>query len=181
MKAIVHSLQKAALAIPMRSGVITRTMSSCPEKKHDWMLRPVEADMIGTPDPVSNLRPVKYYIPQNESEQDKEWRLIQQSADEFNQNFWTTNNAMFVHAKAEYESQLNARGKEVTPEELSIFYKDFLNKAYQRQMEYNRQWWKINIGLIYPGFKAAIRSLSKTSSQKSVERKGTGFWEKSFD
>ncbi|KAI9018140.1 hypothetical protein CLU79DRAFT_761902 [Phycomyces nitens] len=151
-----------------------------PDKKYDWMSSPVEADMIGTPDPVSNLRPVKYYIPLNESEQDKEWRLIQQKADDFNQNFWTTNNAMFVNAKADYENQLIAKGEEVTPEALSIFYKDFLNKAYQRQMEYNRQWWKINIGLLYPGFKAAIRSFGKTS-QTTVERKSTGFWEKSFD
>lgn len=70
-------------------------------------------------------------------------------------------------------------GKEVTAEAMSMFYKDFLNKAYDRQMEYNRNWWKMNLSQLYPGFKAAIRSMKK---QKNIELdKGTGFWEKSFE
>lgn len=34
--------------------------------------KPVAADMIGTPDPISNLRPVKYYIPPNETSEVKD-------------------------------------------------------------------------------------------------------------
>jgi hypothetical protein len=46
-------------------------------------------------------------------------------------------------------------------------------------MEYNRNWWKMNLSQLYPGFKAAIRSMKK---QKNIELdKGTGFWEKSFE
>lgn len=37
--------------------------------RSDNLSKPIEADMIGTPDPISNLRPVKYYIPPNESKE----------------------------------------------------------------------------------------------------------------
>ncbi|KAF7727352.1 hypothetical protein EC973_007661 [Apophysomyces ossiformis] len=134
--------------------------------------------MIGTPDPVSNLRPVKYYVPPNETAEEREWRLTQTKVDEFNQSFWSANNALFTQAKAEYERELQLRGEEVTAEAMSVFYKDFLDKAYGRQMEYNRQWWKMNIAMLKPGCKAAFRSLR---SKKEEVTQGTGFWEKSFE
>lgn len=73
------------------------------------------------------------------------------------------------------------KGEEVTAEALSVFYKDFLNKAYGRQMEYNRTWWKMNIAQLYPGFKAAIRSLKSKNDTTVSQVKGNGFWEKSFE
>ncbi|KAI8988192.1 hypothetical protein BDF20DRAFT_310804 [Mycotypha africana] len=54
----------------------TRTFTSSTTKyktsKKKWsdeLSAPVAADMIGTPDPISNLRPVKYYIPPNETQE----------------------------------------------------------------------------------------------------------------
>ncbi|KAI7861867.1 hypothetical protein BDF14DRAFT_1737563 [Spinellus fusiger] len=88
---------------------------------------------------------------------------------------------MFTNAKADYERQLIEKGAPVTAEALSVFYKDFLDKSYQRQMEYNREWWKINVGLLYPGMKAALRRLGKPHTGKQKVKKETGFWEKSFD
>lgn len=75
------------------------------------------------------------------------------------------------------------KGEEVTAEALSVFYKDFLNKAYDRQMEYNRAWWKMNVAQLYPGLKAAIRSLKSKKDVVPVSQvnKGNGFWEKSFE
>ncbi|KAG0097209.1 hypothetical protein BGZ93_003204 [Podila epicladia] len=66
---------------------------------------------------------------------------------------------MFNKAKAEYESKISAQngGVAATTEELSIFYKDFLDKAYERQMNYNRQWWIENIGLLWPSAKSVVR------------------------
>lgn len=77
---------------------------------------------------------------------------------------------------------VRANGEEVTAEAMSVFYKDFLNKAYDRQMEYNRTWWKMNIAQLYPGFKAAIRSFKgKNNTPDPQLNKGQGFWEKSFE
>ncbi|KAF9426182.1 hypothetical protein BGZ94_006850 [Podila epigama] len=116
--------------------------------------------LVGNPHPISNLRPVKYPIPKNESAQDRALREQRESVDAYNQNFWVTNNNMFIKAKAEYEAKIRAQNGNVpvTTEELSIFYKDFLDKAYVRQMNYNRQWWIKNIGLLWPSAKAVIRN-----------------------
>lgn len=37
--------------------------------KSQQLLQPVAADMIGTPDPVTNLRPVRYYVPPDETQE----------------------------------------------------------------------------------------------------------------
>ncbi|KAI8079790.1 uncharacterized protein BX664DRAFT_341456 [Halteromyces radiatus] len=159
--------------LPLRT-LVSRSIST----KTNDISQPVTEDMIGTPDPISNLRPVKYFISPTESTEEKEWRLLQQKVDDFNQTFWTNNNTMFSKAKEEYEQQLLANGQEVTAEALSVFYKDFLDKAYDRQMEYNKAWWKMNISMLYPGFKATIRNIKKLRVETTRE---TGFWDKSFD
>jgi hypothetical protein len=77
-------------------------------KQQDWtenLTTPVAADMIGTPDPISNLRPVKYYIPSNETTEEREWRESCQRVDAFNEDFWQKNNTLFMNAKAEFEDQ----------------------------------------------------------------------------
>ncbi|KAI8051392.1 uncharacterized protein B0P05DRAFT_562562 [Gilbertella persicaria] len=139
--------------------------------------------MIGTPDPISNLRPVKYYIPTDETEQEKEWRESCQKVDAFNEEFWHKNNTLFTQAKADYEAELKAKGQEITAEAMSVFYKDFLDKAYDRQMEYNRAWWRMNIAQLYPGFKAALRSLKSENhhATQQISSKEFSFWEKSFE
>ncbi|KAG0342161.1 hypothetical protein BG004_005734, partial [Podila humilis] len=115
--------------------------------------------LVGNPHPASNLRPVRYPLLPNESAEDRTLREQFERVDAFNQNFWVNNNNMFNKAKAEYEEKVRAQtGKEtVTTEELSIFYKDFLDKAYDRQMNYNRQWWIENIGLLWPSAKGVVR------------------------
>ncbi|KAI8988193.1 hypothetical protein BDF20DRAFT_854401 [Mycotypha africana] len=64
---------------------------------------------------------------------------------------------------------------------MSIFYKNFLNEAYDRHMEYNRTWWRMNFQQLYPGFKAAFRSLRKRTTCSTNLNASQGFWEKSFE
>ncbi|KAI9282887.1 hypothetical protein BC943DRAFT_354027 [Umbelopsis sp. AD052] len=154
------------------------TTDKLPSPLNDVLYQKVAADMIGTPDPISNLRPVKYYVAANETPEETEWRLHRQRVDQFNEDFWSSNNALFVNAKAEYEESIRARGEKVTAEALSVFYKDFLDKAYDRQMAYNKQWWKENIGLLYPGAKAAFRQLMQKKKQEALP---LSFWDKNFE
>ncbi|CEP16453.1 hypothetical protein [Parasitella parasitica] len=152
-----------------KRAMATTCVANKSAKQQDWsenLETPVAADMIGTPDPISNLRPVKYYISPHETAEEREWRESCQRVDAFNQSFWQNNNMLFMKAKAEFEDQY------------------FLNKAYDRQMEYNRAWWKMNVAQLYPGFKAAIRSLFKPKNEPGHATqfsKGNGFWEKSFE
>ncbi|KAF9143006.1 hypothetical protein BGX30_001599 [Mortierella sp. GBA39] len=121
--------------------------------------------LVGNPHPVSNLRPVLYPIPANESKEDRLFRERRERVDAFNQNFWVNNNAMFNKAKAEFEEKVRATNgnQPVTTDELSVFYKDFLDKAYERQLNYNKQWWIENIGLLLPAAKAAVRKWTSRS------------------
>ncbi|KAF8943320.1 hypothetical protein BGZ47_005529 [Haplosporangium gracile] len=122
--------------------------------------------LVGNPHPVSNLRPVLYPIPANESKEDRLFRERCERVDAFNQNFWVNNNAMFNKAKAEYEEKVRATNgnQPVTTDELSVFYKDFLDRAYERQLNYNKQWWIENISLLFPAAKAAVRKWTSRSS-----------------
>ncbi|KAK3844735.1 MAG: hypothetical protein J3R72DRAFT_397804 [Linnemannia gamsii] len=121
--------------------------------------------LVGNPHSVSNLRPILYPIPANESKEDRLFREQRERVDAFNQNFWVSNNAMFNKAKAEYEEKVRAQNGDqpVTTDELSLFYKDFLDKAYERQLNYNRQWWIENINLLFPAAKAAVRKWTSRS------------------
>ncbi|CAG8434431.1 1985_t:CDS:10 [Ambispora gerdemannii] len=137
----------------------------------------LKTDYVGIPDTISNLRPIKYYIPENASPEDTEWRLHRERIDQFNHQFWTSNNELFIVEKQEYENQLKLKtGKKPTSAEISIFYKDFLDKAYDRQMAYNQQWWKENIRMLLPGGKAAIRNFRIWMPKRSRTR--ISFFEK---
>ncbi|XP_032201323.1 cytochrome c oxidase assembly factor 8 isoform X2 [Mustela erminea] len=78
----------------------------CPPRKscHDW---------IGPPDKHSNLRPVHFYVPKNESPLEQKLRQLRQETQEWNQQFWANQNLTFRKEKEEFiRSRLKARGLE---------------------------------------------------------------------
>ncbi len=52
-------------------------------------------DWIGPPDPTSNLRPYKFYIPRDETWKERDFRLQRQEIQEWNQDFWAKHNRNF--------------------------------------------------------------------------------------
>lgn len=56
------------------------------DSKHDWM---------GPPDRLSNLRPILYHIPENETELEKLLRKLRQDTDDWNHEFWVKQNVTF--------------------------------------------------------------------------------------
>lgn len=52
---------------------LLKTLENRAHHSRDLLLKPVAADMIGTPDPISNLRPVKYYVLPNETKEVSIW------------------------------------------------------------------------------------------------------------
>ncbi|KAF9288663.1 hypothetical protein BGZ68_010786 [Mortierella alpina] len=163
------SASKASTAAASAS---TDSTSGSSSKKRESLDPALNTDkfLVGNPHPVSNLRPVKYPVPAHESTEDRIFRERRERVDAFNQNFWVNNNNMFNKAKAEYEDKIRAQNGDqpVTTEELSVFYKDFLDKAYERQMNYNRQWWVENMSLLLPAAKAAVRKWTSRSPSSSA-------------
>jgi hypothetical protein len=46
-------------------------------------------------------------------------------------------------------------------------------------MAYNKQWWKENIGMLYPGAKAALRQLMRKRKHETAAP--LSFWDKNFE
>ncbi|XP_078001049.1 COA8 family protein Y39B6A.34, mitochondrial-like [Glandiceps talaboti] len=120
---------------------------------------------IGPPHKLSNIRQVKYYIPDNESIAEKRYRLMREDNDRFNHQFWLKHNAAFIKAKEEFIAN---KEKEVgdplpdedgtkyvlTAEEMAKFYRQFLNDQQQKLKDYNREWYMRNLRTLWPALKA---------------------------
>uniref|UniRef100_A0A667G338 Apoptogenic protein 1, mitochondrial n=1 Tax=Lynx canadensis TaxID=61383 RepID=A0A667G338_LYNCA len=132
----------------------------CPPRKscHDW---------IGPPDKHSNLRPVHFYVPENESPLEQKLRKLRQETQEWNQRFWANQNLTFCREKEEFiRSRLKAKGLELRTgsgqkatldaEEMADFYKEFLSKNFQKHMCYNRDWYKRNFAITFFMGKVAL-------------------------
>ncbi|XP_005562350.3 cytochrome c oxidase assembly factor 8 isoform X2 [Macaca fascicularis] len=87
----------------------------CPPRKscHDW---------IGPPDKYSNLRPVHFYIPENESPSEQKLRKLRQETQEWNQQFWANQNLTFSKEKEEFiHSRLKTKGLGLRTESVLMF------------------------------------------------------------
>ncbi|KZT26373.1 hypothetical protein NEOLEDRAFT_1155868 [Neolentinus lepideus HHB14362 ss-1] len=119
-------------------------------------------DLVGPPDPVSNLRPVYYDDPlpvrwhpysleefsdpevenAGPSVQDLElqYKLLRQQLDAFNHAFWTDSNLRFESAKSMILQSLPSSS---TPQDRDIalahFYQQWLNQESARQQQYTAE------------------------------------------
>ncbi|XP_021057584.1 apoptogenic protein 1, mitochondrial [Mus pahari] len=141
---------------------------------HDW---------IGPPDKYSNLRPVHFHIPENESPLEQRLRELRQETQEWNQQFWAKQNLSFNKEKEEFiYSRLQAKGSglrtesgqraTLDAEEMADFYKDFLSKNFQKHMCYNRDWYKRNFAITFFMGKVALERM--WSKLKPKQKKTNG-------
>lgn len=109
-------------------------------------------DMIGPPHPVSNLRPVIWYRSPTETPLQRKLRNLQQDTQQWNQQFWETHNTKFIQERKMYiQKHLPADGEKsnLTADEMSGFYKEFLDKNWQNHVTYNFQWYKRNFTILF--------------------------------
>uniref|UniRef100_A0A8C0D3G6 Cytochrome c oxidase assembly factor 8 n=2 Tax=Balaenoptera musculus TaxID=9771 RepID=A0A8C0D3G6_BALMU len=146
-----------------RDAAPSRVSRFCPPRKscHDW---------IGPPDKYSNLRPVHFYIPENESPLEQKLRELRQETQEWNQQFWANQNLTFLKEKEKFiDSRLKAKGLELraesgqkatlNAEEMADFYKQFLSKNFQKHMYYNRDWYRRNFAITFFMGKVALERI----------------------
>ncbi|XP_076393155.1 cytochrome c oxidase assembly factor 8 isoform X2 [Megachile rotundata] len=99
---------------------------------------PTHSDIIGPPDPVSNLRPIIYAKPKNESNLEKKYREAREDTQLWNENFWRKHNMSFIQERKQFQEDLKAQGKlSITADDMSIFYKEFLDKNWKTHLHYN--------------------------------------------
>ncbi|XP_069853593.1 cytochrome c oxidase assembly factor 8 [Dipodomys merriami] len=148
----------------------------CPPRKscHDW---------IGPPDKYSNLRPVHFYVPENESPVEQKLRELRQETQEWNQQFWANQNLTFSKEKEEFiRSRLKTKGPglktdagqkaALTADEMADFYKEFLSKNFRKHMYYNRDWYRRNFTITYFMGKVALERIWNKLTQKQAKRSG---------
>ncbi|XP_064149127.1 cytochrome c oxidase assembly factor 8 isoform X3 [Loxodonta africana] len=153
------------LAPERRDAAPSRVSRFCPPKNscHDW---------IGPPDKYSNLRPVQFYIPEDESPLEQKLRELRQETQEWNQQFWANQNVTFSKEKEEFiHSRLKAKGlglrtesgqkATLNAEEMADFYKEFLSKNFQKHMYYNRDWYRRNFAITFFMGKVALERIWK--------------------
>lgn len=153
---------------------IARTMSKMPQS----------FDLVGPPCPRSHLRPIKLVKLPVESKLQEQYRRARLDLHSWNQAFWATHNTAFVKVKQigtiddkitnrfifhwiylfqERELFIAAKSKGETKtlnaDEMSIFYKAFLDKNWKTHVNYNVQWYKKNMLLFMLSMKVGLENI----------------------
>ncbi|XP_074640025.1 COA8 family protein CBG23705, mitochondrial-like [Tubulanus polymorphus] len=125
-------------------------------------------DWIGPADPVSNLRPIKFYIPTDETALQREFREKRHRIQEWNGSFWKKHNKNFIQAKENFiKTKLDQLGhfnsdgtkRTLTADEMSEFYRSFLRENHKNHLAYNWEWYKKTIGLLMPAIKCNMEKI----------------------
>lgn len=113
-------------------------------------------DLIGPAHPISNIRDVRLHKPINETNLHKRYRLLRQDTLEWHHQFWITHNTEFAEKKEEYVKKVlterypnDVSKTSLNAEEMSEFYKDFLDQKWSSHIKYNLEWQKRNFTLIF--------------------------------
>ncbi|XP_062903925.1 cytochrome c oxidase assembly factor 8 [Mobula hypostoma] len=126
-------------------------------------------DWVGPPDRFSNLRYVKFHIPKNESKLERQLRKLRIDTQNWNQKFWSNQNVVFNKEKEEFiHSCLRAKGlglrdeegrkNTLTAEEMAEFYKEFLNRNYEKHVNYNKEWYRRNFTITWLMGRAVLQN-----------------------
>ena len=123
-------------------------------------------DLIGPPRNISNLRPVKFAVSSEETELQGKLRTLRQETQKFNHEWWTKHNTDFKVGREEFIKDIlktkypNEQDKTtLSADEMSIFYRDFMNKHWKSHLDYNKEWQRRNWTIIWFMFKVKLQSV----------------------
>ncbi|CAG9817362.1 unnamed protein product [Phaedon cochleariae] len=116
-------------------------------------------DIIGPPDPLSNLRPIIRRCPTNETIFQQSLREMQDATHTWNQQFWTDHNQKFIKQRQEFINSHQVEGQEkrqLSADEMSEFYKRFLDENWLTHIRYNNEWYKKNLTMLFLALKVSL-------------------------
>ncbi|KAF4517427.1 hypothetical protein B566_EDAN005036 [Ephemera danica] len=130
-----------------------------------------EKDMVGPPDPVSNMRPILFHVPANETELEKNYRLQCGAVQKWNQEFWMNHNTRFFKEREkfikEFQSKKATKDTEaLTADEISVFYKRFLDDNWIVHAKYNKEWYVKNVGLMLLSLRVKVFKLFRQLTKR---------------
>ncbi|VDD95977.1 unnamed protein product [Enterobius vermicularis] len=113
------------------------------DRRYDW---------VGPPDKVSRIRPIRLRRLHDETSTERKFREFWENMNEWNHRFWETHNLLYEKRKAEFIAHKKSNSllhEKPTANELSDFYKSFLNENYESLAAYNREWYSRNFKLLW--------------------------------
>ncbi|KAJ2697148.1 hypothetical protein FB645_006000 [Coemansia sp. IMI 203386] len=138
----------------------------CKTTAEQSMLLPGQV-LVGAPHPISNIRPIRFYIPLDETPQELFYRNQREQAFLQDHVFWTDNNLRFERGKTEFEQQVVCEKGVCTLDDLSVYYRRYQEDSYGRHVEYNRMVWKRNLDMVVPGIRAWWQAVKRRRRRQS--------------
>ncbi|XP_077288867.1 cytochrome c oxidase assembly factor 8 [Arctopsyche grandis] len=118
-------------------------------------------DLVGPPCPRSHLRPIKLVKSPVESQLQEQYRRARLDLHSWNQAFWASHNTAFVKERELFiAAKSKGETKTLSADEMSIFYKAFLDKNWKTHVNYNVQWYKKNISLFMLSMRVGLENIT---------------------
>ncbi|XP_059618663.1 COA8 family protein CG14806, mitochondrial [Phlebotomus argentipes] len=153
-------LQKILPTVVLRarsSGVTPSGTASFKESPNPNL---IQHDFVGPPDKLSNLRPIVRHIKKDETPLEKRLRLFQMEIEEYNQKFWAHHNKKFLTERTEFIAANRKHPDEtLSADEMSVFYKAFLDRNWKIHVYYNISWYIKNISLMFLALRVELTRL----------------------
>ncbi|KAJ3612947.1 hypothetical protein NHX12_019204 [Muraenolepis orangiensis] len=145
------------------------------DSTHDW---------IGPPNRLSNIRPITYHIPAEETALERRLRRLRQQTEVWNHEFWAQQNVTFSKEKDEFiRCQLTANGladrderghkHTLSSEQMAVFYKSFLDSNRTRHANYNKEWYRRNLTITLLMGRVALTNAWKTIADRFRKTSGS--------
>lgn len=130
-----------------------------------------QRDIYGPPHSISNIPHIKFAVADNETVKEKKYREFKEDLATWHQQFWLKHNENFNKSKKAYLNKMvnpnTIIDEKQHADDLSIFYKYFLDKNLRTHMNYQREWYKKVFKALWYGLQVDIERLSKTFQIKN--------------
>ncbi|XP_015915219.2 COA8 family protein CBG23705, mitochondrial [Parasteatoda tepidariorum] len=116
---------------------------------------------VSPPHPKSNLRLKVFPTSQHLSKEEKAFYQKYEETQDWNHEYWETHNNDFKNSRKLYIEKISkeknlSKDENLTDEDMSHFYRDFLERNHKKHMDYNWSWYKKNLNLLYLAAKVNI-------------------------
>ncbi|KAK6015766.1 transcription initiation factor IIF, beta subunit [Ostertagia ostertagi] len=92
----------------------------------------------------------------NETDLERQYREAREELNRWNSSFWERHNTLFDRRKSEFVQKRKkeiGRIEQISANDLSVFYKEFLDLEHANLMAYNKEWYRRNLALCWPALK----------------------------
>ncbi|KAI8915708.1 hypothetical protein EDD86DRAFT_221505 [Gorgonomyces haynaldii] len=117
--------------------------------------------LVSQPHPLSNMRMIRAAPGTFLSAEEQHWLTIRQSQILEHHEFWKQNNIKFESQKQAFMEKIELeQQRKATSDEMSAFYKHYLESNRETHVQYNNRLWQQNIRNLVPGIRMEVALLT---------------------